>query len=139
MILAGTINESYLSKSKVCSLVGSHLLLSKNSSDLPNNEDVLKVDQIIKSVMSSAAESKIGNLYINFRKAIPARHMLIAMGHPQPPTPMQTGNTTSLRFVNNTIAPRRTKSMDMRLHWLILRKAQQIFCQLLATWDDQQW
>ena len=40
------------------------------------------------------------------------------MGNPQPPTPIQTDNTTALGVVNNTIAPRRMKSMDMRFHWL---------------------
>ena len=40
------------------------------------------------------------------------------MCHPQPPTPVQTDNTTALGVANNTIAPRRTKAMDMRFHWL---------------------
>ena len=84
--------------------------------------------QIIKAVMSSAAEAKLGALYINFREAIPARHTLIAMGHLQPPTSTQTDNTTALRVVNNTIAPRRTKAMGMRFHWLRFRKYQQQFC-----------
>ena len=68
--------------------------------------------------MSSAAEAEIGALYINCRAAIPARHTLTEMGHPQPPTPIQTDNTTALGVVNNTIAPKRTNAMDMRFHWL---------------------
>eukprot|EP00804_Cyclotella_cryptica_P014938 CCRYP_000561-RA/>CCRYP_000561-RA protein AED:0.47 eAED:0.47 QI:0/-1/0/1/-1/0/1/0/59 len=40
------------------------------------------------------------------------------MGHPQPPTPIQTDNSTALGVVNNTIQPKRTKAMDMRFHWL---------------------
>ena len=68
--------------------------------------------------MSSAAEAELGALFINCSEAIPARHTLIKIGHPQPPTPVQTDNTTALGVVNNTIAPRQTKTMDMRFHWL---------------------
>ena len=127
MVLAGHSDASYLSESKARSRVGGHFFLSNNSSDPPNNGAVLTVAQIIKAVMSSAAEAELGALYINCREAIPARHALIAMGHPQPPTPIQTDNTTALGVVNNTIAPRRTKAMDMRFHWLRCRQAQQQF------------
>ena len=68
--------------------------------------------------MSSSANAKLSALYINYRAAIPARHTLIEMGHPQPPTPVETNNTTALGGVNNTIAPRRMKAMDVHFHWL---------------------
>ena len=60
-----------------------------------------------------AAEADIGALYINACKVIPTRHTLEEMGHPQPPTPIQTNNTTALDVVPNTIKPKRTKVMDM--------------------------
>jgi hypothetical protein len=53
--------------------------------------------------MSSAAEAEIGALYINCREAIPACHTLEFLGHPQPPTPIQTNNTTALGVVNNNV------------------------------------
>ena len=92
--------------------------MSSDNADPPNNGAVLTIAQIIKNVMSSAAEAELGALFINCREAIPARHALIEMGHPQPPTPMQTDNTTALGVVNNNIASKRLKSMDMKLHWL---------------------
>ena len=49
------------------------------------------------------------------------------MGHPQPPTPIQTDNSTALGVVNNTIQPKRTKAMDMRFHWLRCRVNQKHF------------
>ena len=113
MVLSGHINASYLSEFKAHSCVGGHLLLSNNSSNPPNNGYVLKMAQIIKAVMSSATEAEHSALYMNLRKAIPACHTLITIGHLQPPTPMQTINNTSPGVVKNTIAPWRTKSMDM--------------------------
>ena len=55
------------------------------------------------TVMSSVAEGEIGALYINCREAIQARRTLEYLGQRQPPTPMQTDNTTALRVINNNI------------------------------------
>ena len=118
IVLAVHSDASYLSESNAQSRAGGNFFMSNDSSDPPNNGAVLAVSQIIKAVMSSSAEAELGTLFINFREAIPARHTLIDMVHPQPPTPVQTDNTTALSVVNNTIARRRMKAMDMRFHWL---------------------
>ena len=101
--------------------------MSKDDAIPANNGAILTVSQIIKAVMSSAAEAKLGALFINCREAIPARHALEIMGHKQPPTPIQTDNTTALGVVNKNIASKRLKSMDMKLHWLRCRIAQKQF------------
>jgi hypothetical protein len=77
--------------------------------------------------MSSAAEAEIGALYLNAREATYLQQILIEMGHPQPPTPIQTDNTTAEGVVNHKIQPKRTKAMDMRFHWLRDRKQRQQF------------
>ena len=124
MVLAAHSDASYLSETNARSRAGGHFYMSDNSPTPPNNGAVLTVAQIIKAVMSSAAEAELGALYINCREAIPARHALEAMGHKQPATPMQTDNTTALGVVTNTIQPKRMKGMDMRFHWLRCRKRQ---------------
>ena len=101
--------------------------MSSNTKIPNNNGAVHTVAQIIKAVMSSAAEAELGALYINCREAIPARQVLEEMGHPQPPTPMQTDNSTALGVVTNKIQPKRTKAMDMRFHWLRCRARQKQF------------
>ena len=78
----------------------------------------MTITQIIKVVMSYAAEAKIAALFINCREAVPARHDLEEMGHKQLPTPMQTYNTTSHGVVTNNIATKRLKYMGMRFHLL---------------------
>ena len=83
--------------------------MSNNIEYQPNNGFVLTVYKIIKSVMSSAAEAKLGALSINCRKSIPARQALKEMGHKQPPTPMHTENTTAYGFVIDNIASKRLK------------------------------
>ena len=99
-----------------------------NDDSIPSNKGaVLTVSQIIKAVVSYAVEAKLGALFVNCREAIPARHALKIMGHKQPPTPVQTDNTTALGVFNKNIASKRLKSMDMKLHWLRCRIAQKQF------------
>ena len=54
-----------------------------------------------------------------------------AMGHHQPPTPMQTDNSTPLGVVTKKIQPKRTKAMDIRFHCLRCRANQR---QLRTYW-----
>jgi hypothetical protein len=83
--------------------VGRHFFTSSNTAKPLNNGAILTIAQIIKAVMSSAAEAKVGVFYINCREAVPACHTLEFMGHPQPPTPMQMDNSTALSVVNNNL------------------------------------
>ena len=49
------------------------------------------------------------------------------MGWPQPPTPVQTDNTTAAGMVNKTLVSNKLKSMDLRFHWLRCHTAQDQF------------
>jgi hypothetical protein len=48
---------------------------------------------------------------------IGACHTLEFLGHPQPPTPIQTNNTMALGIVNNNVM-KKLKAMDMKYYWL---------------------
>ena len=98
--------------------------MSNDSTDAPNNGAVHNVAQIIRNVMPSAAAAEIGALFINTRLAIPIRALLEQMGHPQPPTPVQTDNTTALGFVTKNLNPKATKSTDMN-YWYMRDKMDQ--------------
>ena len=118
MILNVHSDASYLIEPKARSRAGGHYFLSDDSENPENNGAVLNVAQIIKNVMSSAAEAEIGALFINSRQAVTARTTLEEMGHIQPPTPIQTDNTTALGFVMRNLQPKATKSTDMRYWWM---------------------
>ena len=87
--------------------------MSNNDEYPANNRAVLNISQIFKNVMTSVAEAEIGALFINTRQAIPARYLLKEKGHPKPPTPMQTDNTTALGCVTRNLQPKATTSTDM--------------------------
>ena len=75
-------------------------------------------------MVTSAAEAEISALFHNAKTAIPIRRMLIALGHPQPPTPINTDNATAQGIVNDTMKQKRSKAMDMRYHWIRDRENQ---------------
>jgi hypothetical protein len=113
MILGIHSDASYLSEPKAGICAGRQLFLSNSTNKAPNNGAILNISQIIKSVMSLAAEAELGALYINTQKAIPCQTLLQKLGHTQPPTPIQTNNSTALGVVTNNILTRPTKAMDI--------------------------
>jgi hypothetical protein len=127
MILAVHSDAGYANEKKARSRAGGHFFLSSNEPNPPNNGAILTNAAIIKNVMSSAAEAEIGALYLNAREAVYLRQILVEMGHPQPPTPIQTDNTTAEGLANNKIQPKRTKAMDMHFHWLRDREQREQF------------
>jgi hypothetical protein len=127
MILHNHSDGSYLSKPKACSQVGGHFFLSQHPTDPTkppttppcNNGPIHTTCNILRHVMASAAEAKVGALFINGQDAIPLCNTLIELGHPQPPRPIQTDNSTAAGFANNTIKQKRSKAIiDMHFYWI---------------------
>ncbi len=56
----------------------------------------------LKLVAASAAEAKLGALFLNAQEAKVFRLVLAELGHPQPPTPIHIDNTTTVGIINNT-------------------------------------
>ena len=118
MVLAIHSDAGYLNEEDARSRAGGHHFLSEDVPSPPNNGAIHNEASIIKAVMSSAAEAEMGALYTNARKGVEERNILEEMGHKQPPTPIQTDNSTAEGIINSRVQPKRTKAMDMRFHWL---------------------
>jgi hypothetical protein len=81
--------------------------------EFPANNGMVLNMQIIRAVMSSAAEAKLGVLFINAKMAVSMRRTLEEPGHPQIQTPIQTDNSTAHALLTNKILPKAFKAMDM--------------------------
>ena len=127
MILAAHSDAGFHNESKGRSRAGAHIFLSEDDPIPQWNGPILSITQVIKFVMTSAAEAELAALYITAQKLVPMRQTLIEMGWPQPPTTIQTDNTTAEGVVNNKIVTKKLKSMDLRLKWLHCREAQKQF------------
>jgi hypothetical protein len=124
IVLAIHSDASYLSKPKACSRAGGHMFMASNNKIPKNNRAILNILQIIRAVMSSAAEAELGALFINTKVAVSMRQTLEELDHLQPRMPIQTANSTALALLTNKILPKALKAMDMRFHWLQCREAQ---------------
>ena len=138
MVLHIHSDGSYLSAPHSRSRVAGHYFLSDWPKDITkpdphptNNGPIYTVCKTLRHVLASAAETELGALFFNGQEAVPLRHALMEMGHPQPPTPIQTDNTTASGIVNSSIRPKRSKAMDMRFHWMQDRCNQK---QFLVYW-----
>ena len=127
MKLAVHSKASYLSKPKARSRAGGHFFLSNDSTIPPNSGAILNGAHIIRHVMSSATEAELEALYIMAIEAVYIQIILEEMGHAQPPTPLQTDNAMAEAVTNGKVQPKRTKAMDMRLHYLLDRECQKQF------------
>jgi hypothetical protein len=67
MVLAVHSDASYLNEEEARSRAGGHHFLPENVPLPPNNGAIHNVAEIIKGVMSSAAEAELGAMYINAR------------------------------------------------------------------------
>jgi hypothetical protein len=71
MVIVVHRDASYLSEPTAQSCAGGHYFMSSNADNPINNRAILNLTQLIKAIMSSAAEAKLEALYINAREAIP--------------------------------------------------------------------
>ena len=88
------------------------------------NGPVLTLAQIIKFVIPSASEAELGGIFITAQDMVSTRKMLEEMRCPQPKSTIQTENSATAGVANNTIVPRKLKTMGRRIHWLRCREAQ---------------
>ena len=80
MILSDHADASYLNVSKSRSRVSAHIMLTENYPVPHYNGPILTIAQIVKYVMSSAAEAELARLFITAKDMVPIRQTLIEMG-----------------------------------------------------------
>jgi hypothetical protein len=129
MILNIHSDASYLSEREAKSRLGGFSCMGSNTDNATRltNGAILIISTVLKHVMSSAAEVEISAVFSNAKEGTVLRTTLEELGHPQPPTPLQTDNTTSTGYINGTIKQKRTWSMDMRFYWVKDRVKQGLF------------
>jgi hypothetical protein len=132
MVLAAHSDAGFANETKSRSRAGAHVFLSENDSIPRWNGPVLTIARIIKYVVSSAAEAEMTALFLTAKEMVPLRNTLMEMGWKQPPSPLQSDNSTAVGVTNSTLIPKKSRSWDLSLNWLRCREAQR---QFRAYWD----
>ena len=92
----------------------------------------------MRGVPSSAAEAETGGIFNAAQEAIPLLTTLKELGHTQPitGTPIETDNSTAHNILTASVRMKRSKSFDMRYHWVKDRIAQK---QFFLYWAKGKW
>ena len=133
MILIIQSDASYLSRSKSRSVAGAIGYLGSLNDPSVVNGALFAFSTIIDVVVASAAEAEYGAAFMAARHGEHTRTILTALGHPQPPTPLLCDNKCAVGLAHDTIKIRRSKSIDMRFHWIRDRQRQGHFN---VTWQE---
>ncbi len=101
---------------------------------MPKNGEPIKINgafhvnaTILKFMVASAVEAKLGALFHNCQDGIIFRQTLADMGHPQSKTPVHCNNATAVGIVNNTVKRQQSKSMEMKFFWVGDKVAQDMY------------
>jgi hypothetical protein len=126
MILMTDTDAAYLVLPSARSRIAGHYYYTNKMNDYSTgtptpNGPILTECKTLRSVVSSSAEAETGGAYLNAQNVIPLRHILeTVFHHPQPKlgSPIITNNITSQGILTHFIKSRKSKTWDMRYHWL---------------------
>lgn len=118
MVLIGNVDGSYNSEPEARSRAALFTYLGRTTDPNFVNGPIECLTTIIPTVVSSAAETEYASLFIGGKALLPLRYNLLDMDCIQPPTVLITDNVAAKGIATNTCKQRRSKSMDMRYHWI---------------------
>jgi hypothetical protein len=103
----------------------SHLLPTPNihSEPFPTlldflNSPILNVCSTIPIVCAAVSEAEYAAVFANCQVAVDERSMLASLGYPQPPTCVLCDNECAIGLALETVRPKKSKSIDLRLDWV---------------------
>ena len=128
MVIKNDSDAAYLVAPKARSRAGGYTYMGNNDeNEQIINAPIMIIAKILKMVVASAAEAEIAALFLNAQEIVPLRMTCEELGHPQPPTPLRTDNSTANGILNGTVKQKRSKAIDMRFYWLKDRVTQRMF------------
>jgi hypothetical protein len=127
MVLHTHSDGSYLSRPNGTSVAGGLHFLGNHDDPMAINGPIHADSMQIPIVTASAAETEYAALFMNGQHASWLRHVLTELGYPQPTTSIVCDNTTAVGIAHGHGKARRSKYMDMRLHWIRDRVRQRQF------------
>ena len=118
MILIANGDASYNSETNARSRGAVIIWCGKINDTSFHNGPIECISTLLPTIVASAAEAEYATLFIAGKSLLPLRNSLHDLGHDQPPTIIITDNEAAKNIANNTCKIRRSKSIDMRYHWI---------------------
>jgi hypothetical protein len=118
MILHIQSDASYLSRSHARSVAGGIFYLGNKNDPTTINGAVLALSSIIPCVVASVGEAEYAAVFLNGQEGEGLRQQLASIGYPQPTTTILCDNQCAVGLATSSVKIKRTKSIDMRFHWI---------------------
>ena len=118
MILKSNVDGSYNSESDGRSRAAVFSYCGRSADPSFVNGPIECISTVIPTVVASAAETEYASLFVGGKSLLPLRYTLLDMNCIQPPTEIITDNVAAKGIATNTCKQRRSKSIDMRYHWI---------------------
>ena len=118
MIMYIQSDASYLSRLGVHSVAGGVYYLGNKDSPTEVNGAIHTLSNAINVIVASAAEAEYAALFLNAQKGEWLRLILSEVGYPQAATLILCDNACAVGIANDSVKLKRSKSMDMRFHWI---------------------
>jgi hypothetical protein len=97
------VDASYLTRSHARSVAGGVAYLGDTDNPTKENGMIFAISSIIDVVVSSAGKAEYGAAFIFAQHGVGLRNTAIALGHPQPPTPILCDNQFAIGLATDTI------------------------------------
>jgi hypothetical protein len=91
---------------------------AKDGDPIKLNRAFFTLCAILRFVVASATEAKIGALFLNCKEGMIFLLILEELGHPQPKTQVHCNNATAVGIANNIVKRQHLQSMEMRYFWV---------------------
>ena len=111
-------DASYLSETKARSRAGGFFFLGDCEPGTTSNAPVAYLSTIITTVVDSAAAAEYAALFIFVQFVTSLRLTLAELGYPQLATPITCDNECAVGIANKSLTQKRSKTIDMRYHWV---------------------
>ena len=110
---------SYLSRASSQSVAGGfgHFGMNDPESTFVNGP-IYNISKVLDVIVASAGECEYGSLFKNLQNGSWTRLICKSMGHPQTTTEVRCDNQCAVGIANDTCKLKRSKSFDMRYHWI---------------------
>ena len=118
MVLYIQSDASYLSRPGARSVAGGIFYVGNKDQPTVINGAIHAISSIIPAVVASVAEAEYAALFRNGQEAASIRNTLTALGYAQPATVILCDNKCAVGIATDTVKPKRTKSIDMKFHWI---------------------
>jgi len=118
MLLCVYSDASFNSRPKSQSVAGGYHFLGRSKSPDFLNSPILNVCSTIPIVCAAVSEAEYAAVFANCQVAVDERSMLASLGYPQPPTCVLCDNECAIGLALETVRPKKSKSIDLRLDWV---------------------